>query len=97
MSQIIQDGPGGVSCWNSKARAIGPIALGGAADDAQGRGRLVEREAGEDAELDQLGGACIHGRQPGECIVEVDQVIRRCVVVNYALQVEASAAHRRRA
>ena len=57
----------------------GPVARGGATDDPQGFGGLVEREAGEQAELDQLGAAGVDLGKPARCVVEVDQIIERPV------------------
>ena len=43
----------------------GPVAVGGAADDAQGLGGLLERQPGEVAELDQLGACRVFRGQLG--------------------------------
>ena len=46
-------------------------------------------ETGEQAKLDELGGAGVHGRQPDERLVQVDQVVGRGVVADEALEIEA--------
>ena len=55
----------------------GPIALGGATADPQGRGRLLDRQPGEQAELDQCGRLRVDPREPGDRLVQVDQVVGR--------------------
>src|SRR5258708_4266773 len=54
-----------------------PVTIGGAANDAQGLGRLVEGQAREEAEFDQFGTGRIFLRQFFQGIVEEEKVVRR--------------------
>ena len=57
---------------------VGPVPVGRRRGDAEGRGRLVDRQAGEVAELDQLGLACGSSLgQPVQGLVEGQQVVVR--------------------
>src|SRR5262249_53128564 len=53
----------------------GPIPLGGDRGDAQARGGLLDREAGEVTELDQLRLERLLAGEPGERLVEGEQVV----------------------
>ena len=53
-----------------------PVAIGRAADDAHCLGRLVEREPGEEAELDQLGTVRIFLRELVQGVVEEEKLVR---------------------
>src|SRR5439155_6659200 len=53
-----------------------PVAVGGAADDAQRPGRLLERKAGEEAKFDQLGTDRVFLRQLFQGLVEDEKLVR---------------------
>src|SRR5262245_18221748 len=67
--ELVQPGPG-----------VGPVAVGGSSCQAEGHGRLVERQAGEEAELDQFRTHRVFPGQALEGIVEGDEVLVRGVV-----------------
>jgi len=51
-----------------------PVPLGGLARDAQDGARLVFGVAAEKAQLDNASEALIHGLEPGQCVVELDEL-----------------------
>ena len=53
------------------------MAVGGGAGDSEAGGGFFDREAGEVAELHDRGGFGVFDCQPGECLVEGEQVFRR--------------------
>src|SRR5579864_938486 len=69
-----------------------PVTLGGPTDDAQGFSCLVEREPGEETELDQLGASGVDLCEASERFVKVDQIVGRCIVRNKAVEMERLAA-----
>ena len=70
----------------------GPVSFGGAADDAQGGGCLVEREPGVEAELDEFRPAGVDLCEPAEGVVEVNEIVGRGVVGDDAVEVVPPAA-----
>ena len=69
----------------------GPVALNSPAGDAKCRRGFVERQSGEEPELDQFGPSGIDKREPAERGVEVDQVVGRGVVIDKAFEVKPLA------
>src|SRR6516162_3698968 len=53
-----------------------PVAVGRASDDAQGPGRLIERQSREETELDKLGTGRVFLRQPFQGVIEEKQLVR---------------------
>src|SRR5262249_15406938 len=69
----------------------GPVAFGGPANDAQGRGRLIQGKPGEESELDEVGTARVHPGELAQGMVEVEQVVGWRVVGDEAIEVETPA------
>ena len=70
--------------WRSLAKAgmqpgpgVGPVSIGLGAGEAQGHAGLLDGEPGEEAELHELGGVRLRRRQPGEGLIELQDVIGR--------------------
>src|SRR5215207_3746378 len=59
---------------------VSPVAVGGSGRDAQGRRGLGDGQAGEVAELDDLGGAGVEGGELFEGLVEGEQSLRVVLV-----------------
>ena len=88
--------PAPISLREEPGPGVGPVPLGGRAGRSQGRGGLLDGQAGEVAELDELGLAGSSGREPVQGLVEGEQVLggrrrRRSGLV----QVDAGAGRRR--
>src|SRR5687768_12383439 len=66
----------------------GPVAFGGATGDPERLGGLVDRQAREEAELDERRRACVDGGEAGDRLVQVDQVVGRGVLAPQRLEVE---------
>src|SRR5262245_63640549 len=62
---LVQPGPG-----------VRPQPVAGPRGDAQHGGRLGDRQAGEEPKVDQVGRGLVLGGEPGEGLVERDQVLR---------------------
>ena len=75
----------------SQVRGKGPITLGGTTADPQGQGDLLDRQSGEQAELDERGCLRVGLFEPGDCIVQVDQIVGRGIVFEERFQVEILA------
>jgi hypothetical protein len=69
----------------------GPVALRGAADNAQGRSGIVERESRIEAQLDQLGPSGVDQCEPAEGLVEVDEIVGRGVLGDEGVKVATPA------
>jgi hypothetical protein len=69
-----------------------PVAFRSPSGDSQRLGGLVEREAGEEAELDQLGPSGVDLRESSQGLVEVDQVVGRGVIGHESFEVEGLSA-----
>src|SRR5690348_12684637 len=54
---------------------VGPEAIGLGAGEAQGRAGLLDGEPGEDAELHELGGLRLRRREPGQGLVELQEIV----------------------
>src|SRR5271157_926020 len=70
----------------------GPVAVGAPPADPERESGLAQGQPGEQAKLDQLGGTSVNLREPGECLVEVDQIIGRRIVGEQAVEIERRAA-----
>src|SRR5262245_52023373 len=70
-----------------------PIAIGGPPGDSQGRGGLLLVEAGEKAQLDELGTSGVHAGQLFQGVIERDQVLLAGLIGDgQAIQVDTLAA-----
>src|SRR6266851_7090761 len=61
---LVQPGPG-----------IGPVAVGGPPGQPQGGGGILQRQAGEEAEFDQLGAGLILLRRPPQYLIQGQQIV----------------------
>src|SRR5262249_6680508 len=66
----------------------GPIALGGAAADPTGRGCLLDRQSGEEPELDQRSRLRVDAGETVDGLVQVDHVIGRGIIFENRLQIQ---------
>src|SRR5262249_19254691 len=55
----------------------GPVAVGGAADDAHGLGRLIEGEPGEETQLDEFRAGRIFLSELVEGVAEIEKFLGR--------------------